>query len=72
MRKKCGTADRPKMTKRRMRIASWVRKATDTRSEYVIFMVFPQQRWLQERASMLLYTYIACLLYYPIHVVNVL
>ena len=37
----------------RMRIACWVTKATDTPSEYVIFIAFPQQQWLRERAPML-------------------
>jgi len=27
----------------RMRFACWITKATDTRSEYVIFIAFPQQ-----------------------------
>jgi len=38
---------------RSMRNACWIPKATITRSEYVIFIVFPLQRWLQERASIL-------------------
>jgi hypothetical protein len=46
---------------RRMRIACWVTKATDTRSEYVILIAFPRQQWLHERTSMLRYMYIACL-----------
>ena len=37
--------------------------STDTHSEYVILIVFPLQQWLRERAPMLLYTYIACLVY---------
>jgi hypothetical protein len=44
---------------RRMRIACWIPKATDTHSEYVL-ITFPLQRWLYERASMLRYAYIAC------------
>ena len=43
----------------RMRIACWINKATNTHSEYVIFIAFPLQQWLQERASLLRYTYIA-------------
>jgi len=40
-----------------MRNACWITKATDTHSEYVIVIVFPEQKWLRERASMLhLYT----------------
>jgi hypothetical protein len=50
-------------TIRRMRIACWIPKVTNTRSEYVILFAFPLQQWLRERASMLrLYVqYIACL-----------
>ena len=46
---------------RRMRIAYWIPKATNTHSQYVILIAFPLQQWLQERASILRYTYIACL-----------
>ena len=49
------------MTLRRMRIASWIPKATDAHSEYVIFGAFPLQLWFHERPSMLRYTYVACL-----------
>jgi hypothetical protein len=52
---------RPQMTIRRMLIACWITKATNTHSEYVIFTAFPLQQWLQERGSMLRYTYIACI-----------
>jgi len=31
-------------TIRRIRFACWVNKATDTHSEYVIFIAFPPQR----------------------------
>jgi hypothetical protein len=41
---------------RRMHIACCITKATDTRSEYVIIIVFPQQQWLRERATILHYT----------------
>jgi hypothetical protein len=43
-----------------MRFACWITKATDTHSEYVIFIACPQQQWLRERASVLRYVYIAC------------
>jgi hypothetical protein len=43
-------------TTRLMCIACWLTKAIDTHSEYVILFAFPQEKWLQERASMLLYT----------------
>jgi hypothetical protein len=46
---------------RRMRCACWITKTTDTHSEYVIVIVFPRQQWLCKCASMLRYTYIACL-----------
>jgi len=52
---------RPQMTTWRMRIACWIHKSTNTHSEYVILIAFPLQRWLHERASMLRYAYIACL-----------
>jgi hypothetical protein len=48
----------------RMRFACWITKATDTRSEYVIGIAFPQQQWLRERVSVLSYTFIACLVLY--------
>ena len=53
--------DRTQMTLRRMRIACCTTKATNTHSQYVILIAFQQQKWLHERASMLSYTYIACL-----------
>ena len=43
-----------------MRIACWITKATDTYSEYVILIAFPQQPWLRERTSMLSF-YVQCL-----------
>ena len=52
---------RPQLTIRRMRIAYWITKATNTHSEYVILTAFPPQQWLHERASMLRNTYTACL-----------
>jgi hypothetical protein len=45
----------------RMRFACWITKATDTHSEYLILIAFPQRKWLRERASLLRYTYTACL-----------
>jgi hypothetical protein len=49
------------MTIWRMRIACWITKATDTHSEYVILITFPQQQWLHDRVGMLCCTYIVCL-----------
>jgi hypothetical protein len=44
---------------RLLRVARWITKATDTHSEYVIFIASARQKWLRERASMLRYAYIA-------------
>jgi hypothetical protein len=33
-----------------MRFACWITKATDTQSQCVILIAFPQQQWLRERA----------------------
>jgi hypothetical protein len=54
---------RPQMTIWRMRIACCTRipKATSTHSEYEILISFPLQQWLYERASLLRYSYITCL-----------
>ena len=41
---------------RRMRIACWIPKATNTHSEYLIHIAFPLQHWLHERAYVLRYT----------------
>jgi len=46
---------------RHMHIACWITKATNTNSEYVIFIAFPLQQWSGECVSMLRYTYTACL-----------
>jgi len=53
---------RPQMTTWRMRIACWIPKATNTNSEYAILIAFLMQQWLHERASMLRFTYIACVI----------
>jgi len=45
----------------RMRNACWKTKVTNTHSEYIILIAFPQQQWLYESASILHDTYIACL-----------
>jgi len=55
--------DRPQMTIRRTHIACWITKVTDIHKEYVVLTAFPQQQWLRERASVLRYTNIACLIY---------
>jgi hypothetical protein len=52
---------RPQMTIWCMNIACWIPKATTTHSSCSIFIAFPLEQWLNERASVLRYTYIACL-----------
>ena len=52
------------MTVYRLRIACWISKATNTRSECVILIALPLQQWLHERATLLRYTYIACHYYH--------
>jgi hypothetical protein len=44
-----------------MLIACWIPKATNTHPEYLILFAFPLQQRLHERASVLCYTDIACL-----------
>jgi hypothetical protein len=56
--------DRLQMITRRMRIACWITKATNTHSEYVILIAYPLQQWLHESTSMLRYTYIVCIVKY--------
>ena len=60
MWKKNVKPDRTQIKIWRMRIASWLPKATNTNSEYVILIGFQRQRWLHELASMLRCTYTAC------------
>jgi hypothetical protein len=43
------------------RFACWITNATNTHSEYLIRITSPRQQWLRERAPLLHYTYIACL-----------
>ena len=45
-------------------IACWTPNATNTQSQYVTIISFPLQQRLHERASMLRYTYITCLVVY--------
>jgi len=52
---------RPHMTIWRMHTAAcWIPKATNTASEYVIFIAFPLQQWLHER-NLKLTLYVHCL-----------
>ena len=54
------------MTICRVHIARWVSKCTDTPSEYVIFIAFPLQKWLGERA-LILRVCIHCLSFFYIY-----
>jgi hypothetical protein len=53
---------RPQLTIWHMCIACCATKATDTQPECVVLIAFPLQQWLHEPASVLYFTYIACLL----------
>jgi len=44
-----------------MRFACWITKDTNTHSEYVILIAVLQRQCLLELASLLLYTYVGCL-----------
>ena len=46
---------RPQMTWH-MHFAYWVPKATNTLSEFVMYIAFPLQQWFLERPPMLRYT----------------
>ena len=45
-----------------MPFACWIPKATDTLSEYVIFIALPLHQWSHECASVLHYTYLPVML----------
>jgi hypothetical protein len=62
MWKNCLERDRPQMTVSRMRIPCMMPRATNADTGYVMLIAFPLQQWLNERALMLRYTYIACIL----------
>jgi len=49
--------------KRHVPFGWWITKATNTNSECIISIAFPLQKWLKERASVLRYTCIVCLIY---------
>jgi hypothetical protein len=53
--------------KRRMQFVCWINKATDRHSEWLIFIALPRQQRIHERAPILRYTYIACLVHYKKH-----
>ena len=57
---------RPQMKIWCMSIACWMPKATNVNAGCVIIITFLLLQWMYERASMLLLTYIACLVNIPI------
>ena len=59
--------DRAQMTIWHMHIACWVPKVANTHSEYVVLIALTQQKWLHRHASLLRYTYVACLVFLTNH-----
>jgi hypothetical protein len=51
---------RPQMTIWCLRIACRITKANETHTRYVIIIAIPRQQWLHERASLLPYIYVTC------------
>jgi hypothetical protein len=49
---------------RRMRVASWITRAKDTLSEYVILIAVPRQLWLLNAPQYYVFTYILSSSYY--------
>ena len=63
--------DSPQLTIWRMRISLWEPKATKTHSAYVIVIALPLQQRLQERVSVLCYTYMVSRIEESLRVVEV-
>ena len=59
--KNMGGAGQTIETTRRMRFICRIIRAINKYSEWVIIISFPLQQWLHQRPSLLLHTYIACL-----------
>jgi hypothetical protein len=55
-----------------MHIACWIPKATNAHTGCVVLIPFPLQQWLHKYASMLRYTYIACLVFACVQVTYIL
>jgi hypothetical protein len=53
--------DRPQMTIWRMRIPCRILVVANTYSQYILLLAFPPKQWFHERASVLRYTYIGCI-----------
>jgi hypothetical protein len=61
---------RPQAKIRRIRIACWKPKVTNTHSEYVIRITFPLQQWLYESASMWRHAYNTSIVIYIVEVIS--
>jgi len=59
--KYCVELGRQQMAVWCMRTACWIPKVTNSHSQYAILITFPLRQWLHERASMLRYTHIGCI-----------
>jgi len=53
--------DRLQITTSGMSFTCWLTKATDLHSEYVLLTASPLQELLRERATLLSYNYVNCL-----------
>jgi hypothetical protein len=67
---KCGTAGDATDDNMLHAHCMLIPEATNTESEYVVFIAFPLQQCLHERASMLSYTYIDCLVSKLLEILN--
>jgi len=66
VKKKTLEPDKARITIWCMRLVCWITKATNIHSKCVILIAFPLQQWLHDRASMLRYRYIACIVAFVI------
>ena len=53
MWKNMADPDRAQMTIWHMHIACWIPKATNTRSEYLVLIALPQQKWLHKQCCII-------------------
>ena len=60
---------RSQMTAGHQRFSRCIPISTKTYSQYAIIIAFPLQQWLHERASMLRYTYIACIVEFNLKII---
>jgi hypothetical protein len=60
--------DRPQTTVWLIWVACWIPKARNTHSEHVIINALPLQQRLHKSASLLRYTYLACLISFHVEI----